>query len=495
MSVNEEPTKSGPSTKGHFRYRLEHREKRGILLRRTDSSQPIKTSLPETNSESPFEVVTTVLVPGDHKDAIDGERDVSDVSDLFEGQIVVDHSTYQKATDPKSGEGITLNKDGGLAYGDGRVNECSCVPCGRKTSGRTNKKATFDEMQDIPHKAINPEYELSDENAILMNRALGGFSLKLKKWVRLDIASVQSIDHNRNAIDNLVMSDGHKDVIKSLAAMYSRAPAEVEPDHGAIDGAISSNSFQPYAADVVKGKGDGQTTLLHGSPRVGKTMTAETAAESLGRPLLALASGSLGTSIREVEEKLSYWTSTARRWGAILLIDEAEVYLESRSSNDLERNSLVAVFLQALEYYQGIIFLTTNRVGAFDEAISSRIHISLYYPPFNEVKRQAVWNIHLRRLQKERPHIQPTIDLQEYIQTSDKLRRLEWNGRQIRNAEYSTSSDQRRLQRDGEQPVVRVQSTHLEKVVNMSHDLKEYRRTLVPSDSKEMRSRGLRNDE
>ena len=85
MSVNEEPTKSGPSTKGHFRYRLEHREKRGILLRRTDSSQPIKTSLPETNSESPFEVVTTVLVPGDYKDAIDGERDVSDVSDLVRG--------------------------------------------------------------------------------------------------------------------------------------------------------------------------------------------------------------------------------------------------------------------------------------------------------------------------------------------------------------------------------------------------------------------------
>ena len=53
------------------------------------------------------------------------------------------------------------------------MNECSCVPCGRKTSGRTNKKATFDEMQDIPRKAINPEYELSDENAILMNRALG----------------------------------------------------------------------------------------------------------------------------------------------------------------------------------------------------------------------------------------------------------------------------------------------------------------------------------
>ena len=102
--------------------------------------------------------------------------------------------------------------------------------------------------------------------------------------MRLDIASVQSIDHNRNAIDNLVMSDGHKDVIKSLAAMYSRAPAEVEPDHGAIDGAISSNSFQPYAADVVKGKGDGQTTLLHGSPRVGKTMTAG----KYGQMLLAI---------------------------------------------------------------------------------------------------------------------------------------------------------------------------------------------------------------
>src|SRR4051794_28771603 len=30
-----------------------------------------------------------------------------------------------------------------------------------------------------------------------------------------------------------------------------------------------------------------------------------------------------------------------------------------------------------MEYYAGILFLTTNRVGDFDEAFTSRIHVSL----------------------------------------------------------------------------------------------------------------------
>lgn len=39
----------------------------------------------------------------------------------------------------------------------------------------------------------------------------------------------------------------------------------------------------------------------------------------------------------------------AARWGAVVLIDEADVYLEERSMHDLSRNAMVAVFLRQLE--------------------------------------------------------------------------------------------------------------------------------------------------
>lgn len=43
------------------------------------------------------------------------------------------------------------------------------------------------------------------------------------------------------------------------------------------------------------------------------------------------------------------------------MLDEAEVFLEERTQADLQRNALVSVFLRALEYYDGILILTTNR--------------------------------------------------------------------------------------------------------------------------------------
>jgi hypothetical protein len=55
----------------------------------------------------------------------------------------------------------------------------------------------------------------------------------------------------------------------------------------------------------------------------------------------------------------------------VLLLDEADVYLERRAAQDVLRNSLVSVFLRSLEYYKGIFFLTTNRVRDFDEAAGS----------------------------------------------------------------------------------------------------------------------------
>ena len=60
-------------------------------------------------------------------------------------------------------------------------------------------------------------------------------------------------------------------------------------------------------------------------------------------------------------------------WGCVVLLDEADVFLEERTQTDLQRNALVSVFLRVLEYYEGILILTSNRVGIFDEAFMSRV--------------------------------------------------------------------------------------------------------------------------
>ena len=93
----------------------------------------------------------------------------------------------------------------------------------------------------------------------------------------------------------------------------------------------------------------------------------------------------------KLEGQLSRIFKTASHWNAILLLDEADVFLEQRSPDNLTRNGLVSVFLRKLEYCQGILFLTTNRVSHFDIAILSRIHLMLRYNDLTKDAREHVW--------------------------------------------------------------------------------------------------------
>ena len=86
-----------------------------------------------------------------------------------------------------------------------------------------------------------------------------------------------------------------------------------------------------------------------------------------------------------------------------------------------------------MESCQSTLFLTTNRIGSFDDAFISRIHISLYYPEFKEEERRKVWKIFFDKLSKERKDImQVPIETKDYTQ-SKEVRALNWNGREIRN--------------------------------------------------------------
>jgi len=85
--------------------------------------------------------------------------------------------------------------------------------------------------------------------------------------------------------------------------------------------------------------------------------------------ILQISAGELGIEAEKLEKQLSVIFQIANQWDAILLLDEADVFLERRSSQNLHRNGLVSVFLRKLEYCTRILFLTTNRVSEFAGSI------------------------------------------------------------------------------------------------------------------------------
>lgn len=144
--------------------------------------------------------------------------------------------------------------------------------------------------------------------------------------------------------------------------------------------------------DIVAGKSGGTTVLCAGPAGVGKTLTAEVYSEIIQRPLYRVHSGQLGLNVADMEKALKDTLTRAQRWGAVMLIDEADVYIKRRDDN-ISANAVVGVFLRVLEYFNGLLFLTTNRVDDIDEAIVSRcIAMIKYHAPHAEDRRK-IWKV------------------------------------------------------------------------------------------------------
>ncbi|KAK8021678.1 hypothetical protein PG990_006816 [Apiospora arundinis] len=239
---------------------------------------------------------------------------------------------------------------------------------------------------------------LTDEDFMIMSYRVFGFVLRNRKWHELDMTNVSEVAilGEGKGFDQLELPPGHGNMVKSMIRQHLR------------DRRLASETRDKI--DVVRGKGK------------------------------KITSGDLGTTAREVEDALEQNFNLASRWDCILLIDEADVFLGERNREDFVRNSLVAVFLRMMEYYAGILFLTTNRVGVFDEAFTSRIHISLYYPPLGEESTVQIFEKNWERIKSRYEKNNRKIEIKESeikqfaIDYYQNNREGQWNGRQIRNA-------------------------------------------------------------
>lgn len=298
-------------------------------------------------------------------------------------------------------------------------------------------RKTFQEEQydsQVSIKVAKPELILCPPFAI-------GYSLIRKDWCRFFIDKMKDVEWKQSMWDSLILSPTQKKVLQAL---------------------VTSHTFPDNARDQPEQKGKGLVILLHGAPGSGKTLSAETAAEGSQR---ALISSSLGELNRDnipwsFEYRLKRVLQYATMWKAIVLLDEADVFLEVRQDSgqgDGKRNALVAVFLKELEYFSGIVFLTTNRLASFDAAMKSRIHLALRFESPGIKTREQLWLQVLRGV----PAAEMGID--DVDEAVESVLQEEMNGREISNA-VNTARTIARHEKE------RLQLRHIEMVVEVRHD-------------------------
>ncbi|KAK7696751.1 hypothetical protein SLS64_014260 [Diaporthe eres] len=240
---------------------------------------------------------------------------------------------------------------------------------------------------------------------------------------------------------------------------------------------------------------------------VGKTSTAECVADKTKRPLFPITCGDIGESAVEVEKNLHHNFLLAYKWGCVLLLDEADIFLAKRNKTDLRRNAVTSVFLRSLEYYAGILFLTTNRVGGIDPAFKSRIQLSLYYPRIDLDTTMKLYHVFLKRARDEQERIGVTqfkIKQKEILKFASRhYRRLQkegyntWNGRQIRNACQTAIAlvEHEAAHLKAGQPIPVLGKKHFETVAEGSKEFDRYlKRTLQGGDDEIAMRDQWRND-
>jgi len=72
--------------------------------------------------------------------------------------------------------------------------------------------------------------------------------------------------------------------------------------------------------------------------------------------------------------------------------------MAERHPQDIQRNELVSIFLREIEYFRGIIFLTTNLYSTIDSAFRSRVSLHLLFNSLTPEARSLIWRKFLDRL-------------------------------------------------------------------------------------------------
>ncbi|KAF4462794.1 AAA family ATPase [Fusarium albosuccineum] len=340
-----------------------------------------------------------------------------------DSRVMVDYESYFQY-------GAVGVRNGPLKAASGA--DCLCSDCHQNAALGKRYRRHFDETKFVRMK------DWEEEQYLICPPRVLGYILKDKQWAQLQVSLLFPIvQHDSNALlSRLKLADDGAglrtqkgdnstktlllDLVRSHTSTTTYKDAE---DKESLD-----------VDDIIPGKGKGLIILLYGPPGVGKTSTAETIAIATGKALFSVSVADVGTQAKHVESNLARIFALATKWQAILLIDEADVFLESRGRGNAirstDKNALVSVFLRVLEYYQGIMFLTTNQIAEFDVAIPSRIHLAIRYESLKREQMDAIFCSFLDDLDKQ-GLIEDYEQIKDWL--DDVVYKEQFDGRQIRN--------------------------------------------------------------
>ncbi|KAF2645288.1 P-loop containing nucleoside triphosphate hydrolase protein [Massarina eburnea CBS 473.64] len=317
---------------------------------------------------------------------------------------------------------------------------------------------TFRQMYKFDWDRHPKDKELTREQYMLCPPRVLGYVLKQKKWAQLLVNKLEEPDEADASTfqDKLQLDDELKELVEKSVKAHEK-------------GKNLTTRGEPMALqDFAPDKGKGLIIMLYGYPGVGKTLTAESVALMAGKPLLSVGVSDVGIEGEKVEANLQKVFDLAGKWEAVLLFDEADVFLEARGEgdNDIKRNAMVSVLLRVLEYYDGILILTTNRMKSFDVAVQSRIHIAIKYEDLSPEQQIAIFRSFLQQLQ-EKKLVHDYNDLDKWVR--DYGRKFQFNGRQIRNV-IGTAMGLAMM--DEEHPDGKLRRVHLSRVAEQTKTFK-----------------------
>ena len=223
--------------------------------------------------------------------------------------------------------------------------------------------------------------------ALPMQHRLQVFDLATHEFLTVHTGTLTRYEYDSSLADKLILPDSHRDLLDIL-----------------------TTDIATFTGDIIEGKSAGNVILSKGVPGVGKTLTAEVYSELIERPLYSIHSGSLGVSADSVRKNLEKVFKRAKAWNAVLLLDEADVFVNERGTN-ITQNAIVAEFLRTMEYFDGLMFMTTNRAANIDEAVISRCAAIIDYHIPGLKDQAKIWNVLARQFTGDRLENQLVEDL------------------------------------------------------------------------------------
>ena len=155
---------------------------------------------------------------------------------------------------------------------------------------------------------------------------------------------------------------------------------------------VSSRYELPRIVAALKARGHG-TLCFYGAPGTGKTALAEYLSRRLERPLMIRrASDLVSKFVGETEQQMAAMFREAEAEKAILLLDEADSFLQDRrGAQRTYEVTEVNEMLQGMERYHGIFVCTTNLLESLDQAALRRFTFKIQFKPLTPDQRRKMF--------------------------------------------------------------------------------------------------------